>query len=153
MFLNGSKNKLYLIEEFQRLKAKELELQGWSIKRELTKINYHIHADAIKNNIIPQELTSQQISVIYATEADVLNIALFGMTAKDWREQNPTLKGNIRDYATINQLICLSNMENINSVFINNGMSQSDRLKELNKIAIHQMKILENNVNKILMND
>ena len=145
--------KLYLIEEFQRLKAKELELQGWSIKRELTKINYHIHADAIKNNIIPQELTSQQISVIYATEADVLNIALFGMTAKDWREQNPTLKGNIRDYATINQLICLSNMENINSVFINNGMSQSDRLKELNKIAIHQMKILENNVNKILMND
>ena len=128
-------------------------MQGWSIKRELTKINYHIHADAIKNNIIPQELTSQQISVIYATEADVLNIALFGMTAKDWREQNPTLKGNIRDYATINQLICLSNMENINSVFINNGMSQSDRLKELNKIAIHQMKILENNVNKILMND
>ena len=117
------------------------------------KQNANRAADVIKNNIIPQELTSQQISVIYATEADVLNIALFGMTAKDWREQNPTLKGNIRDYATINQLICLSNMENINSVFINNGMSQSDRLKELNKIAIHQMKILENNVNKILMND
>jgi hypothetical protein len=116
---------------------------GWSAKRELTKINYRIHTDAIKNNLIPAELTSEQKSFIYADEADMLNVALFGMTAKQWRSQNPDKKGNIRDYATINQLICLSNMENLNSVFINDNMPQSARIEKLNKIAIQQMKILE----------
>ena len=116
---------------------------GWSAKRELTKINYRIHTDAIKNNLIPVELTSEQKSFIYADEADMLNVALFGMTAKQWRSQNPDKKGNIRDYATINQLICLSNMENLNSVFINDNMPQSARIEKLNKIAIQQMKILE----------
>ena len=136
--------KLYLIEEFQRLKADEQKVLGWTAKRELAKINYHIHTDAIKQNLIPQELTPQQKSYVYADEADMLNVALFGMTAKEWREVNPDLKGNIRDYATINQLICLSNMENLNAVFINKGMNQRERLTELNKIAIQQMRILEN---------
>ncbi|MBO7626371.1 MAG: KilA-N domain-containing protein [Paludibacteraceae bacterium] len=135
--------KLYLIEEFQRLKEEEQKQLGWSAKRELSKINYRIHTDAIKNNLIPDDVTSAQANVIYADEADVLNVAMFGMTAKMWRDQNPTLKGNIRDYANINQLICLSNMENLNAVFIEKGMTQSERLIELNKIAIHQMKILE----------
>lgn len=135
--------KLYLIEEFQRLKEEEQKQLGWSAKRELSKINYRIHTDAIKNNLIPDDVTSVQANVIYADEADVLNVAMFGMTAKMWRDQNPTLKGNIRDYANINQLICLSNMENLNAVFIEKGMTQSERLIELNKIAIHQMKILE----------
>lgn len=135
--------KLYLIEEFQRLKADEQKVLGWTAKRELAKINYHIHTDAIKQNLIPQELTPQQKSYVYADEADMLNVALFGMTAKEWREVNPDLKGNIRDYATINQLICLSNMENLNAVFINKGMNQRERLTELNKIAIQQMRILE----------
>lgn len=135
--------KLYLINEFQRLKEEEQQQLGWTAKRELSKINYHIHTDAIKQNLVPQELTPYQISLIYANEADVLNMALFGMTAKDWREANPNLKGNIRDYATINQLICLSNMENLNAVFINKGMSQRERLIELNHIAIQQMEVLE----------
>jgi len=135
--------KLYLIEEFQRLKADEQKVLGWTAKRELAKINYHIHTDAIKQNLIPQELTPQQKSYVYADEADMLNVALFGMTAKEWREVNPDLKGNIRDYATINQLICLANMENLNAVFINKGMCQRERLTELNKIAIQQMRILE----------
>ena len=135
--------KLYLIKEFDRLKAKEQEQLGWSVKRELSKLNYHIHTDAIKQNLIPPELTAKQKSFVYAEEADVLNVALFGITAKEWREANPDLKGNIRDYATINQLICLSNLENLNAVFIQKGMEQSDRLTELNKIAIQQMKVLE----------
>ena len=136
--------KLYLIEEFQRLKEEEQKALGWSAKRELAKINYHIHTDAIKENLIPQEIDAYHRSLIYAEEADVLNVALFGMTAKEWRTAHPDLKGNIRDYATINQLICLSNMENINAVFINEGMAQSDRLHKLNQIAIQQMTVLEN---------
>ena len=135
--------KIYLIKEFERLKEKEQEKLGWNAKRELAKVNYRIHTDAIKENLIPKELTSQQTSIIYASEADVLNVALFGMTAKQWRENNPDLKGNIRDYASINELICLSNMENINAVLIEDKMSQKERLIKLNKIAIHQMMILE----------
>lgn len=123
---------------------------GWSAKRELSKINYRIHTDAIKTNLIPGELTSQQTSIIYASEADVLNMALFGMTAKQWREANPDKKGNIRDYASINELICLSNMENINAVLIEDGLDQNERLIKLNKIAIHQMSILEEQNLKIL---
>ncbi len=143
--------KLYLLREFQRLKEEEQKQLGWSAKRELSKINYHIHTDVIKHNLVPAELTPQQTSIIYANEADVLNMALFGMTAKEWRELNPDLKGNIRDYASINQLICLSNMENLNAVFINKGMSQSERLLELNKIAIQQMSILEEVENRNLL--
>ena len=136
--------KLYLIDEFQRLKTEEQQQLGWSAKRELSKINYRIHTDAIKQNLIPQEVTSVQASIIYANEADVLNVAMFGMTAKQWREANPELKGNIRDYATINELICLSNMENLNAVFIEQSMTQRERLVKLNQIAIHQMNILGN---------
>jgi len=135
--------KLYLIEEFQRLKTEEQQLLGWSAKRELSKINYRIHTDAIQQNLIPAEVTAAQASIIYANEADVLNVAMFGMTAKQWREANPDLKGNIRDYASINELICLSNMENLNAVFIEQGMAQSERLVKLNQIAIHQMNVLE----------
>ena len=142
--------KLYLIKEFERLKKKEQALLGWSAKRELAKINYRIHTDAIKTNLIPAELTPQQTSVIYASEADVLNMALFGMTAKQWREEHPDKKGNIRDYASINELICLSNMENINAVLIEDGLSQKERLIKLNKIAIHQMSILEEQNPKVL---
>ena len=135
--------KLYLIEEFQRLKDEEQKLIGWTAKRELSKINYRIHTDAIKENLIPAEVTREQAAMKYADEADVLNIAMFGITAKQWRDANPDKKGNIRDYASINELICLSNMENLNAVFINDGMSQSDRLIKLNQIAIQQMRILE----------
>ena len=135
--------KFYLIREFQRLKEEEQKALGWSAKRELAKINYHIHTDAIKHNLIPAELTPQQKSIIYANEADVLNVALFGVTAKEWREANPDLKGNIRDYAAINELICLSNMENLNAIFINEGLPQLKRLIKLNQIAIQQMKVLQ----------
>ena len=135
--------KLYLVREFQRLKADEQKQLAWSAKRELSKINYRIHTDAIKANLIPAEVTREQAALKYADEADVLNIAMFGMTARQWREQNPDKKGNIRDYASINVLICLSNMENLNAVFINDGMPQSERLIKLNQIAIQQMKILE----------
>ena len=135
--------KLYLLKEFQRLKEYEQKQIGWSAKRELAKINYHIHTDAIKQNLIPAELTLKQTSIIYANEADVLNMALFGKTAKQWRDENPHLKGNIRDYATINELICLSNMENINALFINENLSQSERLIKLNQIAIQQMRVLQ----------
>ncbi len=145
--------KLYLIEEFQRLKAEEQKQLGWSAKRELAKINYRIHTDAIKKNLIPNELTPQQKSFVYADEADMLNVAMFGKTAKQWREENPDLKGNIRDYATINQLICLSNMENLNSVFINDGLPQGERLVKLNKIAIQQMIVLENVEDRKLLTD
>lgn len=135
--------KLYLITEFQRLKEEEYKQLGWTSKRELAKLNYHIHTDAIKHNLIPLELSTQQTSIIYANEADVLNVAMFGITAKQWREANPDLKGNIRDYATINELICLSNMENLNAVFINEKTPQKERLIKLNKIAIQQMSILQ----------
>ena len=135
--------KIYLIQDFQRLKEEEQKQLGWSVKRELAKINYHIHTDAIKENLVPEEIDAYHRSLIYANEADVLNVALFGMTAKEWRDENPDLKGNIRDYANINQLICLSNMEDLNAVFINKGMEQKERLIELNKIAIQQMKVLE----------
>ena len=120
--------ELYVAKEFQRLKEEDQKLLGWSVKCELSKLNYHIHTDAIKQNLIPPELTAKQKSFVYAEEADVLNVALFGITAKDWRDANPDLKGNIRDYATINQLICLSNLENLNAVFIQKGMEQSERL-------------------------
>ena len=143
--------KLYLLREFQRLKEEEQKQLGWTAKRELSKINYHIHTDAIKQNLIPAELSPLQTSIIYANEADVLNVALFGITAKQWREEHPDLKGNIRDYASINQLICLSNMENLNAVFINNGVPQSERLKELNRIAIQQMLVLEEIENRKLL--
>jgi hypothetical protein len=135
--------KLYLINEFQRLKDEEQKQLGWSAKRELTKLNYHIHTDAIKQNLIPLELSSAQTSIIYANEADVLNVAMFGITAKQWRDANPELKGNLRDYASINELICLSNMENLNAVFINEKMPQKERLIKLNQIAIQQMIILQ----------
>ena len=135
--------QLLLVREYQALQAEKQKQLGWSAKRELAKINYRIHTNAIKENLIPQELTQQQISIIYAEEADVLNMALFGMTAKQWRDSHPDLKGNIRDYATINQLICLSNLESLNAVFISEGISQSERLVKLNQIAIHQMRILE----------
>ena len=143
--------KLYLIEEFQRLKEEEQKAIGWSAKRELAKINYHIHTDAIKANLIPQEIDEFHRSMIYAEEADVLNVALFGLTAKEWRTANPELKGNMRDYATINELLCLSNMENINAVFINEGIAQSERLQKLNQIAIQQMTVLENVENKKIL--
>ncbi len=141
--------KLYLIKEFQRLKDKETKTLDWDIKRNLTKINYRIHTDAIKQNLVPKALSNQQTAFIYATEADVLNMALFGKTAKQWREENPKEKGlsadkagNIRDYANVSQLVCLSNLENLNAVFINDNVPQAERLKKLNQIAIHQMKIL-----------
>ena len=141
------KFQLLLVKEYQRLKAEEHQQLGWSAKRELSKINYRIHTDAIKQSPIPQKVTPVQANIIYANEADVLNVAMFGMTAKQWREANPELTGNIRDYATINELICLSNMENLNAVFIEQGMPQSKRLVRLNQIAIHQMSILESGNN------
>ncbi len=143
--------KLYFLKEFQRLKEQEQHQIGWTAKRELAKINYHIHTHAVSQNLIPAELTSQQINIVYASEADVLNIALFGKTAKQWRDENPDLKGNIRDYATINELICLSNMENLNAVFINEGLSQKERLRKLNHIAIQQMKVLYEVENRKLL--
>lgn len=143
--------ELYLVKEFQRLKDEEQQLIGWSAKRELSKINYRIHTDAIKQNLIPTEITRFQASIIYANEADVLNVAMFGKTAKQWKEENPELKGNIRDYATINELICLSNMENLNAVFIEHGIPQNERLIKLNQIAIHQMRILESNNDRKLL--
>ncbi len=122
------KFKLLLIKEFERLKAQEQKQLGWDAKRELSKINYKIHTDAIKKNLIPKELTKYETSIVYAEEADVLNMALFGMTAKQWRDKNPDKRGNIRDYANINELICLANLENINSIYINEGLKQSERL-------------------------
>ncbi len=144
--------KIYIVKEFQRLKTEEQRLLGWSARRELSKINYRIHTDAIKQNLIPSEVTPTQASMIYANEADVLNVAMFGITAKQWRDAHPDMKGNIRDYASINELICLSNMENLNAVFIGQGMTQSERLVKLNQIAIHQMSVLEsgNNDRKLL---
>ena len=143
--------KIYIVKEFQRLKEEEQRQIGWSAKRELSKINYRIHTDAIKRNIIPEEVTPQQASIIYAHEADVLNVAMFGMTAREWRDANPEKKGNIRDYATINELICLSNMENLNAVFIDQGLPQGERLIKLNRIAIQQMRVLEENQGRTLL--
>lgn len=137
--------KLYLIKEFQRLKDEEFRQLGWDIRRNLTKINYRIHTDAIKQNLIPQELTRQQISMVYASEADILNMALFGKTAAQWREENPDEKGNIRDFANVSQLVCLANLENLNAHFIQEGIEQSERLRKLNQIAIQQMVLLLEN--------
>jgi hypothetical protein len=147
----SAKFQLLLVKEFQRLKEDEQKALGWSAKRELAKINYHIHTDAIKRRLVPPELTPQQVSIIYASEADVLNMALFGTTAAAWRDANPDLKGNIRDYATINELICLSNMENINAVLINEGLPQRERLIKLNQIAIQQMSVLQEVENRKLL--
>jgi hypothetical protein len=138
--------KLYLIKEFQRLKDEEQKQLGWDIRRNLTKINYRIHTDAIKTNLIPKTITSKQIGYVYASEADVLNVALFGMSAKMWRDANPDRKGNIRDDADVNQLVCLANLESINALFIDEGLTQKERLKKLNAIAIKQMQILTDNV-------
>jgi len=140
--------KLFLLKEFQRLKADEndrLQLE-WNLQRTLAKVNYHIHTDAIKENLIPAELSKHQISFVYADEADMLNVALFGITAKQWRDKNPETKGNIRDDATIEQLVVLSNLESINAVLIHQGMKQTERLPKLNKIAITQMKSLISNL-------
>ena len=134
--------KLYLVKEFERLKTEEMRRFGWDIKRNLAKINYRIHTDAIKENLIPPELSAKQVSLVYASEADVLNMALFGMIAKEWRDSHPELKGNIRDYANISQLVCLANLENLNAVFISEGMPQAERLARLNAIAISQMQVL-----------
>ena len=139
--------KLYIIKEFQRLKEDEtsqLKLE-WNLQRTLSKINYHIHTDAIKDNLIPKEITKQQANFVYADEADLLNVALFGLTAKEWRENNPDKKGNVRDYASLEQLVVLSNMESINALLISQGIAPSERLKELNKVAITQMKSLLKN--------
>jgi len=136
--------KLYIIKEFQRLKADEndrLKLE-WNLQRTLVKVNYHIHTDAIKENLIPKELNKQEINFVYANEADLLNVALFGITAKQWRDSNAKAEGNVRDAATIEQLVVLSNMESINAVLIHQGLLQPERLKQLNKVAITQMKSL-----------
>ena len=134
--------KLYMIKEFQRLKENEQKQLGWDIKRNLARINYRIHTDAIKAKLIPPELTGKQVNQVYAGEADVLDMALFGMTAKQWRNQNPAEKGNIRDFANAAQLVCLVNPENLNALFIKNGVEQPERLATLNRIAIEQMKLL-----------
>jgi len=139
--------KLYIIKEFQRLKEDEndrLKL-NWNLQRTLAKVNYHIHTDAIKENLIPPQLDKTQIGFVYANEADLLNVALFGITAKQWRDANPDAAGNIRDDATIEQLVVLSNLESINSVLIHQGKTQPERLVQLNSIAITQMKSLLNN--------
>jgi hypothetical protein len=145
--------KLYVIKEFQRLKDEEsnhLKLE-WNLQRTLAKVNYHIQTDAIKENLIPKEITKQQVSFVYANEADLINVALFGVTAKEWRESNPEQKGNIRDDSTLEQLVVLSNMESINALLIRQGLKQNERLIELNKVAITQMKsLIENNSLKSL---
>ncbi len=138
--------KIYLVKEFQRLKDDERKQLGWDIKRNLAKINYRIHTDAIKENLLPPELTSKQVQLVYASEADVLNMALFGMTATQWRDEHPDEKGNIRDFANVSELVCLSNLENLNALFMSEEIDQSDRLTKLNQIAIQQMKLLTNEV-------
>ncbi|CAM5184761.1 hypothetical protein OURE66S_02823 [Oligella ureolytica] len=134
--------ELYIVKEYQRLKEKEQQEQGWDVKRQLSKINYRIHTDAIKENLIPQALTIQQTSFVYSTEADLLNMALFGITAKQWRESNPEKDGNIRDYSNVSQLVCLANLETLNAHFIQQGLPQSERLILLNNTAIQQMRLL-----------
>lgn len=145
--------RLYLVKEFQHLKAEEQKQLGWSAKRELSKINYRIHTDAIRQHLIPTEVTPAQASMIYAEEADVLNVAMFGITARQWREANPSQKGNKRDYASINELICLSNMENIKAMLIDEGIAQGERLMKLNQIAIQQMRVLEGSGARRLLTD
>ncbi len=136
--------KIYLIKEFQRLKEEESERKqlGWDIKRNLAKINYKIHTEAIRKHLIPEKISRSQENLIYATEADILNLALFCMTAKEWRENNPSLEGNLRDYANVSQLVCLANLENFNALFIKEGIDKDKRLEKLNVIAIEQMTIL-----------
>lgn len=134
--------KIYLIKEFQRLKKDEQKQLGWDVRRQLTKINYGIHTNAIKENLIPPKLTGQQINIIYASEADLLNVALFGKTAKQWRDENPDKKGNIRDYANVSQLVCLANLETLNAHLIQQNLAQKERLTLLNKTAIEQMRLL-----------
>jgi hypothetical protein len=134
--------KIYLIKEFQRLKDGEQKQLGWDIRRNLAKINYRIHTDAIRENLIPATLNKQQIRHVYTSEADIPNMALFGKTAAQWRAENTDETGNIRDFANVSQLVCLANMENLNAVFINEGLEQAERLTRLNRIAIQQMRIL-----------
>ena len=143
--------KLYIVIEFKRMKEKEQRGLGWNLKRTLSKINYNIHTDAIKNNLIPKEVTQNQINMIYADEADIINVALFGMTEREWKQKNPNKQGNIRDYANVAELVCLVNLENLNSVYINEGINSKDRLVKLNNIAIHQMTLLtgDNRIKKI----
>ena len=145
--------KLYIVMEFQRLKTEEQKQIGWSAKRELAKLNYRIHTDAIKRNLIPPALDRRKASVVYANEADVLNMALFGMTAAQWRAQNPEKQGNIRDYANVSELICLANLENLNALFINEGLPQATRLERLNQIAISQMRLLLEMPNALLVSN
>ncbi|GIU14199.1 MULTISPECIES: KilA-N domain-containing protein [Shewanella] len=134
--------KLYLIKEFQRLKEQEFQQLGWDIRRNLAKVNYLIHTDAIKQNLIPDTLTPAQISHVYADEADLLNMALFGVTARQWREQNQNSKGNMRDHANVHQLVCLANLETMNAYLIQQGITATERLQQLNALAISQMTIL-----------
>jgi hypothetical protein len=150
----SSEFKLYLIKEFQRLKEEESQklTLGWDVKRILTKINYRIHTDAIKEHLIPDNITKNRANMLYANEADVLNVALFGKTAKEWRDENPTKDGNIRDYADVTQLVVLANLEGMNAEFIRRGLTQSNRLIQLNQIAIVQMRsLLDNNSVKKLI--
>jgi hypothetical protein len=142
--------KLYLIKEFQRLKEEEKRTLGWDIKRNLARINYRIHTDAIKKHLVPDLLSQEKISLVYSSEADILNLALFGITAGDWRATHTDKTGNIRNYAEASQLVCLSNLENLNALFITDGLPQSDRLKRLNEIAIHQMTLLTTDPQKLL---
>ena len=143
--------KLYIVTEFKRMKEKEQKGFGWNLKRTLSKINYNIHTDAIKNNLIPKEVTRNQINMIYADESDIINVALFGMTAREWKQKNSDKQGNIRDYANVAELVCLVNLENLNSVYINEGISPKDRLVKLNNIAIHQITLLteDNRIKKL----
>ena len=143
--------KLYLIKEFQRLKEQEFQQLGWDIRRNLARVNYLIHTDAIKENLIPDTLTPQQVNFVYAHEADLLNVALFGITAKQWRDSNPDAKGNMRDHANVHQLVCLANLESLNAHFIEQGLSQAERLVELNEVAIRQMQILLSNEKALIL--
>ncbi|HLC90661.1 MAG TPA: KilA-N domain-containing protein [Candidatus Nanoarchaeia archaeon] len=143
--------RLYLIKEFQRLKTEESERKSldWDLKRSLAKTNYHIHTNAIRNHLIPEQISRSEEKLIYATEADILNLALFGLTAKEWRDKNPKVEGNMRDYAEISQLICLSNLENFNAFFIREGLEKAKRLEKLNQLAIEQMTVLMKSRNKL----
>lgn len=141
--------KLYLVTEFQRLKAQEQQALEWSAKRELAKVNYRIHTDAIKENIVPT-LTEDQLKYVYADEADLLNVALFGKTAAQWRKENPTLKGNIRDYATIEQLLVIANMESYNVILIEQGVPQTERLQRLNDMVRSQLRVLQQSNSRLL---
>ena len=142
--------ELYLIKEFQRLKFEEQKALEWTAKRELAKVNYRIHTDAIKENIVPA-LTEEQLKFVYADEADLLNVALFGKTAGQWREENPALKGNMRDYATIEQLLVIANLESLNAYLIEQNVPQADRLKQLNNMARSQLRVLQESNSKLIV--